>query len=173
MKQEFLREFFEKYIEGTPEKAIVADRKMFLCHLTKAVMKGIDIDGSIKSVYVTSRCVKHLYDKKPAEEFLFIINYLHKIVKYPDEIYKNLTGKRGDFCFVKTIKNEKYFCTIEIIKIPSSVCGITELGASKLGASLATEEIHVATAFRLRKEKYEKKKKKCSFYLEYSERLPI
>jgi len=172
MKREFLREFFEKYIEGTPEKAIVADRKMFLCHLTKAVMKGIDIDSSIKSVYVTSRCVKHLYDKKPAEEFSFIINHLHKIVKYPDEIYKNLTGKRGDFCFVKMLKNEKYFCTIEIIKIPSSVCGVAELGAGELGVSSAREEIHIATAFRLRKEKYEKYIKNYTFLWDWGNGNP-
>lgn len=138
----FLKEFFKKHIENTQEKAAVADRKMFLCQLTKAVVKGINLDDSAKSVYITSRCVKHLYDKKPAEEFLFIINHLHKAVKYPDKIYENMRGKRGDFCFVKRIGNEEYFCTIEILEINIS------------GADSAAKEIQVATAFRLRDEKY-------------------
>ena len=61
----YLKDFFKKYIEGTQEKAIVADLKMFLCHLTNAVMKGMNIDDySIKNIYITSRCVKHLFDKK-------------------------------------------------------------------------------------------------------------
>lgn len=138
----FLQEFFKKYIKDSPEKAVVADRKMLLCHLTKAVMEGINIDNSAKNIYVTSRCVKHLFDKKPAEEFFFIINHLHKIVKYPDKIYKNRNGKRGNFCFVKKMGNEKYICAIEILE------------TNLIGENLNIKEITIATAFRLRNEKY-------------------
>lgn len=150
----YLKELFKKHIENTPEKAMVANRKILLCNLTNAVMEGIDIDGSIKSIYITSRCVKHLYDKKPAEEFSFIINHLHEIVKYPNKIYKNLRGKRGDFCFVKKIGNEEYICTVEILEIPPAVCGAAEFGVSQLGTSFPMREIQIATAFRLRDEKY-------------------
>lgn len=153
----FLKDFFKKYIKGTAEKAIVADRKMFLCCLTRAVMKGIGINYSIKNVYVSSRCVKHLFDRKPAEEFLFIINHLHEVVKYPDKIYKNKTGKRGEFCLIKKIGNEEYFCSIEIIKIPPAVFGEAILGVSGFGAEKSKEEIQIATAFRLRDNKYIKK----------------
>ena len=151
-----LKEFFKKYIEGTPEKALVADRKIFLCCLTKAVMKGVDINYSVKNVYITSMCIKHLFDKKPAEEFLFIINHLHKMVKYPDKIYKNKTGKRGAFCLVKKIGNEDYLCSIEIVKIPPAVFGEAVLGISEYGAEKEREEIQIATAFRLRDDKYTK-----------------
>jgi len=137
----YLKKFFNKYIKNTQEKAMVPDGKILLCYLPNAVMKGIETDFSIKSVYMTSRCVKHLYDKKPAEEFDFIINNLHDIVKYPDEIYKNLSGKRGDFCFVKRIEDARYLCTIGI--------AMDECGNCK--------EIQVATAFRLRDENYIKK----------------
>lgn len=152
----YLKEFFKKYIKGTPEKAIVADRKMFLCYLTKAVMEGVNIDSSAKNVYITSRCLKHLFDKKPAEEFLFIIDHLHEIAKYPDKIYKNKNSKRGEFCFVKRIGNEEYFCTIEILEIPPAVCGFAEFGASEFGSNSVSKEIQIATAFRLRDEKYTK-----------------
>lgn len=138
----FLQEFFKKYIKDSPEKAVVANRRMLLCHLTKAVIEGINIDNSVKNVYVTSRCVKHLFDKKPAEEFFFILDYLHKIVKYPDRIYKNRNGKRGNFCFVKKVGNEKYICAIEILE------------TSLISADSGIKEIIIATAFRLRDEKY-------------------
>ena len=150
----FLRDLFKKYIEATPEKAIVANRKICLCYLTKAVTVGICVDHSIKNVYITTRCLKHLFDRKPAEEFLFIVNKLHRIVKYPDRIYKNKKGKRGEFCFVKNIGNEEYFCSIEILEIPSAVYGGSEFGTSKYGKNSITKEIRIATAFRLRNPKH-------------------
>ena len=149
-----LKEFFKKYIEGTPEKAIVADRKIFLCCLTKAVMKGVGIDHSAKNVFVTSRCIKHLFDKKPAEEFLFIINHLHEVVKYPDKIYKNKTGKRGAFCLIKKIGNEEYLCSIEIVKTLPAVFGKAVFGVSEYGAEKEREEIQISTAFRMRDKDY-------------------
>ncbi len=135
MQKETLSEFFAKYIKDTQEKASVLDRKLFLCRLTMAVTKGIDIKESTRSVYITSRCLKHLFDKKPAEEFLFIVKHLYEIVRYPDKIYLDSEEKRGEFCFIKTIGNSKYFCSIENNK----------------------EEIQIATAFRLRDDKYIKK----------------
>ncbi len=131
-----LKDFFKKYIEGTAEKAVVADRKMLLCGLTKAVTKGIEIDHSAKNVHITSRCIKHLFDKKPAEEFHFIIDHLHEVVKYPDKIYRNKDNKRGEWCFIKKLKNGDYFCSLEM----NNLGGI--------------EEIQIATAFRLRDIKY-------------------
>ena len=128
---------------------------MFLCHLTNAVMKGMNIDDySIKNIYITSRCVKHLFDKKPAEEFLFIINHLHEIVKYPDKIYKNKEEKRGEFCFIKKLGAEEYLCSIEIKKIPAMIFGESVYGVSEYGVGSEKEEIQIATAFRLRDFKY-------------------
>lgn len=132
MGKEILKDFFIKYIKGTSEKAIVADRKMLLCRLTIAVAEGVDIQESTRGVYITSRCLKHLFDKKPAEEFFFLIDNLHKITRYPEKIYKNRKGKRGAFCFVKRIGDSEYICSIEMVK----------------------EEIQVATAFRLRDSNY-------------------
>jgi len=150
----YLKEFFEKYIKNTAEKMEVVDRKICLCCLTKAVMKGVDINYSAKNVYITSRCIKHLFDKRPAEEFLFIINHLYRVVKYPDKIYENKTEKRGMLCLVKKIGNEEYLCSIEITKIPPAIFGETTFGVSEYGAEKEREEIQIATVFRLRDDKY-------------------
>ncbi len=150
-----LKEFFKKHIANTPEKAVVADKKMFLGYLTKAVMEGLEIENSAKAVFITSRCLKHLFDKKPAEEFLFLLDHLHEIIKFPDRIYKNLAGKRGDFCFIKKIKNEEYFCTLEILEICVSSCEIFEAQSAQMAIGQKIE-IQIATAFRLRDKKYTK-----------------
>jgi len=141
-----LRNFFKDYIDGTSEKAIVADRKIFLCHLTQAVLSGIETDGNLSSVYVTSRSLKHLFDKKPAEEFMFLLDNLHKVVKYPDKIYKNKNAKRGSFCFVKRIGDFEYLCSLEVAIL------FFEFGAVEIGDR--KKEIQIATAFRLRDDKY-------------------
>ena len=148
-----LKDFFNKYVENTTEKAVVAYKKMSLCLLTVAVSRGVNINCA-RHVYVTTRALKHLYDKKPAEEFLFIISHLREIVRYPDKIYRNLKEKRGEFCFVKRIGNSEYFCSIEIIKISPAVWGEAVLCVSEFGAIKEREEIQVATAFRLRDSKY-------------------
>jgi len=135
MQKETLSDFFAKYIKDTPEKSFVSDQKLVLCRLTLEVAKGIDLIESARAVYITSRCLKHLFDKKPAEEFLFILKHLREIVRYPDQIYLNFDEKRGEFCFIKKIGDSKYLCSIESEK----------------------EEIQVATAFRLRDENYIKK----------------
>ena len=140
MAQKVLNKFFEKYIKGTVEKATVVNRKIFLCNLTNAVCTGIKINKKTKKVYITTRAVKHLFDKKPAEEFLFLIENLHKVVKYPDKIYKNKPGKRGEHCLVKKIGNVSYLCSIEIIL-----------------SSEHNQEIQIATVFRLRDDSYIKK----------------
>lgn len=140
MAQKVLNKFFEKYVKGTDYKANVINRRMFLCHLTNAVCRGIGVNKKARKVYVTSRCIKHLFDKKPAEEFLFLIDNLHKVVKYPDKIYKNKPGKRGEHCLVKKMDNVNYLCSIEIIS-----------------SSEYVQEIQVATVFRLRDNNYIKK----------------
>ena len=85
--------------------------------------------------------MKHLYDSKPAEEYEFILHNLILIIKYPDFIYENKSGKRGQFAFVKTIQETRYFCSIETIEVTSQE-GTNE------------EMTFIVTAFRLRKPTY-------------------
>lgn len=136
---------------------MVADRKIFLCYLTKAVLHGISITNNSGGVYATSQCLKHLFDKKPAEEFFFIIDNLHKVVKYPDKIYRNRDGKRGEFCLIKRIGDFEYLCSIEIVKLSSATINQSLPGLSNFQRGGDIEEIQIATAFRLRDEDYIKK----------------
>lgn len=130
-------ELDKKYIRGTEKGAIVQDVRMFLCHLTKTVSKrGLGINQNKTRVYVSTRVLKHVYDKRSAEEYDFLINHIHTVTKYPDFIYKNKPGKRGDFCFVKAIKNKNYFCCIENVDDETS------------------KALEIVTFYRVQKEKY-------------------
>jgi hypothetical protein len=102
---------YKHYVQGTPRKAIVQLLTVLLCHLTVAVVKGID--SKCNKVYVSTRVIKHIYDKRPAQEFDFLLENAHLVVKYPDKVYKNKDGKRGSFCFVKKIKNESWLVSVE------------------------------------------------------------
>src|SRR3989344_4016247 len=104
---------FWEYIKGTRAEAIVTNVTSFLCHLPNNVKIAMELPTS--KVYVTTRMIKHLYDAKPAEEFHFVIDNLHDIIKSPDQIYKNKNSKRGNLCFLKVIGGECYFCPVEII----------------------------------------------------------
>jgi len=105
---------FVNHVKGTAKEAIVADRRALICHLTKAVLAGINLE--MIKVYITTRVIKHLYDKRPAQEFDLILKKAYNIIREPDEIYKNLDPKRGEYGFVKKIGNQLFFCSIEIEK---------------------------------------------------------
>jgi hypothetical protein len=135
-----LIELHKRHIKGTIEKGIVLDVSILLCNITNAVKNGCHFE-TVK-VHINTKCLKHLYDKKPAEEYEFILNNLQKIVKYPDHIYENSNGKRADFCFIKKIDGILYLCSIEKeIEILVQDSEIEKVNC-------------VATCFRLRKESY-------------------
>ena len=136
---EVVKNLFEKHIAGTLEKAIVSDVTISICKLTKTVNKQMELLFECDCrVYINTRVLQHLYDKKPAEEFAFIVDNVHKIAKYPDCIYKNKDPKRGDVCFTKRIGGENYMCSLEMCE--------REDGSAR--------ELFVVTSFRIRKENY-------------------
>jgi hypothetical protein len=136
-----LSKIFKQYIKGTPEKGIVAMLTLHFCDLTRVVVK----EGAFAShkVYITTRTLKHIYDSKPAEEFDSIVRKLYFLVKYPDYIYDEKSGKRGSLCFVKIFQGVKYLCAIEKTDDCNPEDGMKGTN-------------YVVTAFRLRakKEKY-------------------
>ena len=133
---------YHKYVKGTLKLSTVEDKIVLVCKLTNAVKNVIKCIEP--KVYVTSRMLKHLYDNKPAEEFHFLVDNIEKIVKFPDSIYKNKGGKRGEFCFVKRLNNDSYICPVEIIEN----CEKTEIPSGSPAG------IYIATGFRIRKANY-------------------
>lgn len=106
---------YKRHIKGTERKSIVRSVSVLLCHLTVAVIRGVEIPCN--KVYVSTRVIKHIYDKRPAEEFDFVMDSIESVMKYPDKIYRNKEGKKAEFCFVKNIKNSKVFAVLEVYDV--------------------------------------------------------
>ena len=125
---------FQKHITNTKHRAIVVLETIYICRLTAVVIKATGFSDS--KVHINTKVLKHLYDRKPAEEFFCLINHLHEILKSPEFIYKNKTSKSGDYCLVKKVDEFNYLCSVQFL-IEDGV-----------------EKIFVVTAFRLRDDKY-------------------
>lgn len=101
----------KNHIRGTKKGAIVKNFTLFLCNITNAVQAGGKI--SCQKVYINSKVLKHLYDKRPSFEYDFVLTHLPTLIKYPNLIYKNSHSKRGTYCFVKEIDDTKYLVSVE------------------------------------------------------------
>lgn len=121
-----------KYIRYTGEKALIQKKVFFLCSLYSSVKNECLISN--KSVSLSTVMLKHLYDKKPAEEYDKILLCIKDSVRHPEEIYKNKENKTGGFCFVKSFLNQKYFTVLQ--------------------ESHAEQTNYIVTSFRIRKEQY-------------------
>jgi hypothetical protein len=66
-KELSLAKIHKKYIKGTKPKALVFGEVFLLVIMTKAVAEAILARGL--KVYITTVALKHMYDKKPTEEF--------------------------------------------------------------------------------------------------------
>ncbi len=139
MRKISLTKLHKLYIQGTEEKAPIILQTTFLCSVTNEVIKAINL--KTQKVHVTTKMLKHLYDAKPAEEYEFILRNLVSIVRFPDKIYENKGGKRGQVCFIKKIKSKNYFCSFEATQVT-----INENNTENMN--------FVVTAFRIRRKGY-------------------
>jgi hypothetical protein len=134
MLREKLWKMHKSYVRNTAAEAIVFEEKVCVGKLAIQAVEALNIPA--RETYITTRCLKHLYDKKPAEEFDFVINHIAKILQNPDYLYLNKQDKRGHFCLTKKIFNNEYFMSLETI------------------FEKECQEIYIATAFRIRDSKY-------------------
>jgi len=106
-----LSDFHEKYIKGTIKASVVEDKVLYLIDLATEI---IDV-GLFRSayMYITTRSLKHMYDKRTAEEYDYLLINIPEIIRSPDVIYSNGPDKRANFCFVKEIDGLLYLCAIE------------------------------------------------------------
>jgi hypothetical protein len=112
-----LVQFHKRHIFGTAPKIPVKDKVMLLSILTKSVTSTTIFPENLSKIYITTFTLKHMYDKRPAGEYDFIIRNLIYIAKYPSRIYKNHPGKRGHWLLTKNFGGTLYVCSIELINL--------------------------------------------------------
>ena len=83
-------------------------------------------------MYIKTRVLKHLYDKRNAQEYDFILDNLHLIIKAPDKLYLNKAGKRGEFAFYKVINNRSVLCPIEKNEIDDTYDVVTAFAGKNM-----------------------------------------
>jgi len=157
MQPNLVRQFFEKYIDGTAEKSLVPGAMLRVCNLTNVVAQVLGLPEGTHTVHLTTRALKHLYDKKPAEEFSCIIDGLDQITRYPSHIYANKAGKRGEHCLVGEYNGVAYICALEIREaVIAEEVELFKVDSIEIDESITavTVRVCVATAFRIRDEKY-------------------
>lgn len=102
----------DSFVRKSDKGGMVKFVEMHLCTLSNAVIQSIFLKSN--KVYINTRTIKHIYDKRPAEEFDFLVQNIHLVLLYPNQIYKNKDGARGEYCLIKTIRGDKYLCSLQI-----------------------------------------------------------
>lgn len=100
-----LSNWHEKYIKLTLPKQIVANKSLIFGKMDENIM-----------VYLNTRVMKHLYDKRTAVIYFLLLQNLEHLIFYPNKIYENGFGKRKSLIFVKQIKKELLAVVLEKIQ---------------------------------------------------------
>lgn len=103
--------FHQLYIANTAHKAAVADNAFYVTRLTSIQMYTLKANSKV--ILISTRALKHMYDKRTAREYDLIIGQLYAIIQTPDMIVAN-PEHHGSFGFVKMIENKNYFASLEI-----------------------------------------------------------
>lgn len=113
-----LRDLHNDYIAGSVNKAYVTLDTFCITSIRKEVKHTID--SSTTKTYISTKVLKHIYDrhfsdKKQEKIYFFIIDNLHRILKYPEivRVDKESRKKKGRIVFLKRFEEDQYACTIE------------------------------------------------------------
>ena len=134
MQKNALRKMFEKYVRRTPREAAVFKSNIDIARISPEIADSLNTHE--RNVSISTRSLKHLYDKKPAEEFDAILDNLAVVIENPDTLYKNKDHMRGNYCITKYIGGVAYLVSLEIPQ------------------QNAAKTIQVVTSFRVRDSQY-------------------
>lgn len=91
-------------VGGTLPKEIVINQ-VILCAKT-----------ALGRIYLNSRVLKHLYDKRTAAIYFLILACLEQVLSKPDAYYRNKFDKRGAVILIKEVKNIAILVSLEKIR---------------------------------------------------------
>lgn len=79
--------FHQQYIAHTGYKAPVSDNAFYVTRLTAYQIQAFEAASDV--VLISTRALKHMYDKRTAREYDLIITNLNIIMREPDVIVTN------------------------------------------------------------------------------------
>ena len=101
--------FHNRYIKGTPPQGIVFLDKLLVTSLSESIQSVLDLPTT--KVYISSKVIKHIYDRRLAMHFDYILSHLEELITNPDRIYLNKKGGELEFLFVTNF-SEDTLCTV-------------------------------------------------------------
>jgi hypothetical protein len=60
--------------------------------------------------------LKHLYDKRPAQEYDCLLENILGITKFPDLLYINKSERSVDYIFIKAVNGYSYMCSAKFVQ---------------------------------------------------------
>ncbi len=111
--------FYERYVRWTDRGASVGNATLHVGDLDEA-LRGFLTSGD-GGIFLHARALKHVYDKRPAQECDACLSHLSETATIPDLVYEDQRGKRGNYCFVKKLEGDQYLCVLERVGIALEV----------------------------------------------------
>ncbi len=141
-----LLDLHKKYIDGTGLEAPIFVTTVRICTITAETARGLrkyiaDVEKPC-DIYMSTKSLKHMYDKRPAEEYFSIIKVLPEIMRRPEHVYENKVEKSASLLFVTKVENGTIICALQ--KRSGDRCSF-----------------HVVSAFRAREKKVAKYLSHC------------
>ncbi|MDP3962341.1 MAG: hypothetical protein Q8Q03_00530 [bacterium] len=99
--------------------------RSFICTPGNHIQKVISSSMKTKKIFITSRSLKHIYDrhifeKRTPADFYILLSSLKDMANNPDKIYEDKISKRGSYIFVNKINKKLYGCIIENVNAEES-----------------------------------------------------
>lgn len=124
-----LRDLHKLYVKNTDQKAPIVPERALAGYLSNAVKKILNgqqkEEFSVRKVYISTKVMKHLYDKRTARAYDAILTNIPLLIRRPQDIYFNIKDREGDYAFTRAIEvvdyegnksQEVYFCSLQAYK---------------------------------------------------------
>lgn len=104
-----LLSFHNQYIKLTPKELPLERKSLFIGIVNE--FKGLILLS--KRVYISTFCLKHLYDKRTACEYDHLLHYFTELVQSLDSVHHNSQNRMNTFVFHKSIADGNYIVVLE------------------------------------------------------------
>jgi len=101
----------KQHIFLTPKESSCVRKRIFLTTF-KLPLDFLKI--KTKRVYISTFGLKHLYDKRTAREYEYLLQYLSQIIISPDAIYKNSSNRHGNIVLHKLLPEGDYIIVLQL-----------------------------------------------------------
>jgi hypothetical protein len=105
-------DLYNKYIKDTEYRARIPFHKTLVCY---SKVNGHSIPVTISTWSLKHMYDRHIFDKETHLIFNTLLKNIPLIITKPDEIRNNDSTKRGNLLFIRKIRKQKYYLSVEIL----------------------------------------------------------